>query len=277
MYHSQVGAGAPIGLLQNGVLRTNCIDCLDRTNVGQFCYANYVLGKQLKSIGIQLSPWDMREVSLLLMQLWSEHGDVLARQYAGSGAMHRVDSNMSIFSALSKLLGVEQSTSKGSGNNNSSSSQKDSRKDADLTLSGGATNAIVAVQRYYSNISTDYERQQAMDILLGEFRPRKGEPAVWDVDLNRFNDERAGHSQSTFDPVRPVPKYSRDWPTAPGVRSYPVYQMETSGRVGGRNATGTSSENGDLSTEKRQSIPGITVSTQSFALENVRYHTYYDS
>ena len=31
----RLGAGACRGLLQRGVLRTNCVDCLDRTNVGQ--------------------------------------------------------------------------------------------------------------------------------------------------------------------------------------------------------------------------------------------------
>ena len=30
----------------------------------------------------------------------------------------------------------------------------------EYVLSGGAKNAVVAVQRYYSNISTDFERQQ---------------------------------------------------------------------------------------------------------------------
>ena len=38
----------------------------------------------------------------------------------------------------------------------------------EFVLSGGAKNAIVAVQRYYSNISTDFERQQSIDLLLGE-------------------------------------------------------------------------------------------------------------
>jgi hypothetical protein len=37
----------------------------------------------------------------------------------------------------------------------------------EFALSGGAKNALVAVQRYYSNISTDFERQQSIDLLLG--------------------------------------------------------------------------------------------------------------
>ena len=45
------GKGISTGLLQMGVLRTNCIDCLDRTNVAQFCYARFCLYFQIKAIG----------------------------------------------------------------------------------------------------------------------------------------------------------------------------------------------------------------------------------
>ncbi|XLT05836.1 hypothetical protein HN51_044585 [Arachis hypogaea] len=34
-------------MLQAGVLRTNCIDCLDRTNVAQYAYGLTALGRQL--------------------------------------------------------------------------------------------------------------------------------------------------------------------------------------------------------------------------------------
>ena len=45
------GKGISTGLLQMGVLRTNCIDCLDRTNVAQFCYARYCFYFQIKALG----------------------------------------------------------------------------------------------------------------------------------------------------------------------------------------------------------------------------------
>ncbi len=37
---------------QQGVLRTNCIDCLDRTNVGQFSIGVHALAKQLYVMGV---------------------------------------------------------------------------------------------------------------------------------------------------------------------------------------------------------------------------------
>ncbi len=43
-------------LYQQGVLRTNCIDCLDRTNVAQFAYGLVALGLQLYLLGVGESP-----------------------------------------------------------------------------------------------------------------------------------------------------------------------------------------------------------------------------
>lgn len=38
--------------MQNGVARTNCIDCLDRTNAAQFVIGKHALGHQLHALGI---------------------------------------------------------------------------------------------------------------------------------------------------------------------------------------------------------------------------------
>jgi SacI homology domain len=52
---NEIGSGIRSGFLQRGVLRTNCVDCLDRTNVAQFCYARLSLMHQLKALGESLS------------------------------------------------------------------------------------------------------------------------------------------------------------------------------------------------------------------------------
>lgn len=39
-------------LMQNGVARTNCIDCLDRTNAAQFVIGKRALGHQLHALGV---------------------------------------------------------------------------------------------------------------------------------------------------------------------------------------------------------------------------------
>ena len=66
----------------------------------------------------------------------------------------------------------------------------------EYVLSGGAKNAVVAVQRYYSNISTDFERQQSIDLLLGVFRPTRGGTPIWEIDLNGANQHRGGVGMS---------------------------------------------------------------------------------
>lgn len=77
---------------QTGVLRTNCIDCLDRTNVAQFAYGWAALGRQLHTIGYIDTP-DIDLDSILgddLMSIYEKMGDTLARQYGGSAAHNNV-------------------------------------------------------------------------------------------------------------------------------------------------------------------------------------------
>ena len=41
---------------QSGVIRTNCLDCLDRTTVAQFCVGMAALGLQLRRLGLRQRP-----------------------------------------------------------------------------------------------------------------------------------------------------------------------------------------------------------------------------
>jgi hypothetical protein len=45
--------------MQNGIARTNCIDCLDRTNAAQFVIGKRALGYQLKALGV-ISGYDVQ-------------------------------------------------------------------------------------------------------------------------------------------------------------------------------------------------------------------------
>ena len=68
---------------QRGVLRTNCIDCLDRTNVAQFTYGRSALKMQMQSVIKEASHNDsvFLQVWPALMRMYARHGDQLARQY----------------------------------------------------------------------------------------------------------------------------------------------------------------------------------------------------
>jgi len=79
-------------MLQSGVLRTNCIDCLDRTNVAQYAYGLAALGYQLQVLGFIESPHIDLDNPLAeeLMEVYESMGDTLAFQYGGSAAHNKV-------------------------------------------------------------------------------------------------------------------------------------------------------------------------------------------
>ncbi|GFY98581.1 phosphoinositide phosphatase family protein [Actinidia rufa] len=78
-------------MFQKGVLRTNCIDCLDRTNVAQYAYGLVSLGKQLRTLGVMdTSKIDLDDpLADELMWFYERMGDTLAHQYGGSAAHNK--------------------------------------------------------------------------------------------------------------------------------------------------------------------------------------------
>lgn len=80
------------GIVQTGIIRTNCVDCLDRTNTAQFAIGKCALGFQLCALGVLESPkleFDSDCVRML-EELYEDHGDTLALQYGGSQLVHRI-------------------------------------------------------------------------------------------------------------------------------------------------------------------------------------------
>ncbi|KAI0651286.1 SacI homology domain-containing protein [Trametes meyenii] len=79
--------------VQNGICRTNCVDCLDRTNAAQFVFGKRALGHQLYALGIVDTPnlaFDSDAVNMLT-EMYHDHGDSLALQYTGSALVNRVE------------------------------------------------------------------------------------------------------------------------------------------------------------------------------------------
>lgn len=91
---------------QHGIVRTNCVDCLDRTNTAQFVLGHVAIGYQLHAIGLlantklsfdskvskvlRVSPTVLSN-SFPFKDLFGEHGDMLALQYGGSGVVHNIE------------------------------------------------------------------------------------------------------------------------------------------------------------------------------------------
>ncbi|OMJ09893.1 hypothetical protein AYI70_g2328 [Smittium culicis] len=76
--------------LQTGVVRTNCMDCLDRTNVVQFGLAIFWINSELVHFNI-LSPGesieDYAQIFYLLRNVWSDNADYISMAYAGTPAL----------------------------------------------------------------------------------------------------------------------------------------------------------------------------------------------
>ncbi|KAG8902510.1 hypothetical protein FRB99_004384 [Tulasnella sp. 403] len=75
---------------QSGVVRTNCIDCLDRTNIMQTSIAKRVLDHQLHHLGILTDEQSVEAEETLLVtfrNVWSDHANFVAKAYTGTGAL----------------------------------------------------------------------------------------------------------------------------------------------------------------------------------------------
>ncbi|KAF3481739.1 SacI domain and endonuclease/exonuclease/phosphatase family protein [Arthroderma uncinatum] len=70
-------------LQQDGVFRTNCLDCLDRTNLIQTMISRMVIEMFLA----QRNGHSPRDFWMRHSTLWADNGDVLSRIYAGTGAL----------------------------------------------------------------------------------------------------------------------------------------------------------------------------------------------
>lgn len=128
------GFFAKNGTLQTGIIRTNCVDCLDRTNTAQFAIGKCALGYQLSALGVlesQKLEFDSDCVRML-EELYEDHGDTLALQYGGSQLVHRI---------------------------------KTYRKTAPWTSQGN--DIMQTLSRYYSNTFSDQEKQHTMNLFLG--------------------------------------------------------------------------------------------------------------
>lgn len=139
---------------QSGVLRTNCIDCLDRTNVAQYAYGLAALGRQLHAMGLSDMPKVDPDSSIAaaLMDMYQSMGDALAQQYGGSAAHNTV---------FPERQGKWKATTQ-------------------------SREFLKSIKRYYSNAYTDGEKQDAINLFLGYFKPQEGKPALWELDSDYY-------------------------------------------------------------------------------------------
>ena len=149
-------------LSQKGVLRVNCVDCLDRTNNAMACVASVVLTEMLQSMGLDLEEFASHsthavtnELLELVLNMFAvgpadqANGDKIAQQYAGSDAFHKA-----------QIYKTGEGTWQ--------------------TIKQNI--ALIAVKRYLSNTLMDSEKQRALWLFLGEFTPEfEPKKELWDL------------------------------------------------------------------------------------------------
>ncbi|KAL8837651.1 MAG: hypothetical protein Q9176_005568 [Flavoplaca citrina] len=124
---------------QVAVVRTNCMDCLDRTNVVQTMLARWTLTRQLIDIGV-LRPGesadDDQAFKILFRNIWADNADVVSRSYSGTGAL-----------------------------------KTDFTRTGERTRAGMVQDLNNSITRYVKNNFSDGPRQDAFDLFLGAFLP----------------------------------------------------------------------------------------------------------
>jgi hypothetical protein len=78
--------GGEVRQNQAGIIRTNCMDCLDRTNVAQSAFAQFMLQQDLEDEGFEIDLFH-DESTQWFNTLWADNGDAISRQYASTAAL----------------------------------------------------------------------------------------------------------------------------------------------------------------------------------------------
>lgn len=122
---------------QKGVFRSNCMDCLDRTNVIQSLLARRSLQTQLQRMGVLNVGQRIEEQSdfeKIYKNAWADNANACAVQYAGTGAL-----------------------------------KTDFTRTGKRTRFGLLMDGWNSMIRYYKNNFSDGFRQDSIDLFLGNF------------------------------------------------------------------------------------------------------------
>lgn len=146
--------------LQKKVVRTNCMDCLDRTNVVQSMLARWVLQSQFETSGYlpegANTAWEVLDpaFNLFFQSFWADNADAVSSAYSGTGAL-----------------------------------KTDYTRTGKRTKVGALNDLANSITRYYLNNLKDGRRQDSYDLFLGKYRPYQ------DSISNPFLDRRFPYTQ----------------------------------------------------------------------------------
>ena len=124
---------------QRSVVRTNCMDCLDRTNVVQSMLGRFSLNRMLADTGLLRrgeSAQDDTDFEHLFRNVWADNADTVSRSYSGTGAL-----------------------------------KTDFTRTGRRTQAGALQDLNNSITRYVRNNFADGPRQDAFDLFSGAFLP----------------------------------------------------------------------------------------------------------
>ncbi|KAG5353447.1 hypothetical protein C0989_006603 [Termitomyces sp. Mn162] len=167
--------------LQQGVVRTNCMDNLDRTNVVQGTLGKWILNKQLVELGILPSGTgiddyeafskDFREsmcnllnavsAILTIFPVWADHADAIAVAYGGSGALK------------SDFTRTNKRTRKGVLEDGVKSTLRYLKNN----YFDGARQVSQLFDQFFLSVHDNFNVQDAFDLMTGAWIPRKNPAA----------------------------------------------------------------------------------------------------
>jgi hypothetical protein len=132
---------------QTSVVRTNCMDCLDRTNVVQSMFARWTLNNQLTDLGILQRGETFTcdpAFEVLFRKLWADNADVVSKSYSGTGAL-----------------------------------KTDFTRTGRRTKAGALQDLQNSITRYAKNNFADGPKQDAFDLFLGAYLPSTSSQLVF--------------------------------------------------------------------------------------------------
>ena len=134
--------------IQRGVIRSNCIDSLDRTNFAQEMFGYTAMLLQLKKLRVI----DKMEIQMrsqffnLIFEMYNKMGDAISIQYGGSVA-HRA--------------GVSGGKKK---------------------FMQGLGEVGTSISRHLQNSFSDTGKQRVLNLFLGIYNPLNNPTTIWDID-----------------------------------------------------------------------------------------------
>lgn len=133
------GGQLEIRSLQSSVVRSNCMDCLDRTNVVQSMLGRWAVSRQLEDAGVLRAGEaanDDRGFEDTFRNIWADNADVVSKSYSGTGAL-----------------------------------KTDFTRTGQRTRAGMVQDLSNSITRYFRNNFLDGPRQDGFDVFLGTYLP----------------------------------------------------------------------------------------------------------